>query len=163
MRHVTVDEIASVAGVGKQTIYRWWPSKTSVVLDALVETADAELPFTDSGDTQDDIRLEMRRLARFFASDRGVLIREIVGAAASDPTIGADFRSRFNAHRRQQAATVLTRGIERGELRDDIDIDVTIDVLYGLFWVRLMVLDTTVTHRMIDEILAITWPGLLPR
>lgn len=73
-RAVTVDEIATAAGVGKQTIYRWWPSKSSVIMEALIELTDP-----DPGDlpdaTYEAVRLQMRRVANMFASRNGELIR----------------------------------------------------------------------------------------
>ena len=83
-RAVTVDEIAAAAGVGKQTIYRWWPSKSSVIMDALIELTDpdpADLP--DS--TYEAVRLQMRRVAGMFASRNGELIRELVADSQGDP------------------------------------------------------------------------------
>ena len=83
-RAVTVDEIAAAAGVGKQTIYRWWPSKSSVIMDALIELTDP-----DPGDlpdaTYEAVRLQMRRVARMFASRNGELIRELVADSQGDP------------------------------------------------------------------------------
>src|SRR6266851_9341675 len=97
-RAVTIDAIASTAGVGKQTIYRWWPSKSAVIMDALIELTDpdpADLP--DS--TYEAIRLQMRRVARMFSSRNGELIRELVADAQGDPALADDFRTRFFAYR----------------------------------------------------------------
>ena len=136
-RAVTVDEIAAAAGVGKQTIYRWWPSKSSVIMDALIELTDpdpADLP--DS--TYEAVRLQMRRVARMFASRNGKLIRELVADSQGDPALAKDFRNRFFAHRRAPGAATLNKGIATGELRPDLDIDDALDVLYGPLWLRLL-------------------------
>lgn len=98
-RAVTVDEIATAAGVGKQTIYRWWPSKSSVIMEALIELTDP-----DPGDlpdaTYEAVRLQMRRVANMFASRNGELIRELVADSQGDSAVAKDFRDRFFAHRR---------------------------------------------------------------
>ena len=85
-RTVTVDQIAAAAGVGKQTIYRWWPTKSSVVMDALIELTDPD-PVDLPGSTYEAVRLQMRRVARMFASRNGELIRELVADAQGDPAL----------------------------------------------------------------------------
>jgi len=158
-RAVTVDEIVAAAGVGKQTIYRWWPSKSAVVMDALAELTDpepAELP--DS--TREALRLQMRRVARMFASRQGQLIKEVVADAQGDPDLAEDFRKRFFAHRRARAAATIDRGISTGELRPDLDIDDALDVLYGPLWLRLLVGHRRTSPAAVDRLLALAWPGL---
>ena len=158
-RAVTVDEIAAAAGVGKQTIYRWWPSKSSVIMDALIELTDpdpADLP--DS--TYEAVRLQMRRVAGMFASRNGELIRELVADSQGDPALAKDFRNRFFAHRRARGAATLEKGIATGELRPDLDIDDALDVLYGPLWLRLLVGHRPLSQAAADHVLALVWPGL---
>ena len=98
---VTVDEIAAAAGVGKQTLYRWWPSKSSVIMDALIEFTDpdpADLPES----AYEALRLQMRRVAAMFASRNGELIRELVADSQGNAALAKDFRDRFFAHRRAE-------------------------------------------------------------
>jgi AcrR family transcriptional regulator len=158
-RGVTVNEIAAAANVGKQTIYRWWPSKSAVIMDALIDLTDpvpADLP--DSA--YEAIRLQMRRVARMFASRNGELIREAVADAQGDPDLARDFRDRFFAHRRARAAATLANGIASGELRPDLDIDDALDVLYAPLWLRLLVGHRPLGQAAADHVLALAWPGL---
>jgi AcrR family transcriptional regulator len=158
-RAVTVDEIAAAAGVGKQTIYRWWPSKSSVIMDALIELTDpvpAELPHS----TYAAVRLQMRRVAAMFASRNGELIRELVADAQGDPALAADFRDRFFAHRRARGAATLKNGIATGELRPDLDVENALDVLYGPLWLRLLVGHGPVSQVAADQVLSLVWPAL---
>ena len=158
-RSVTTDEIAAAAGVGKQTIYRWWPSKSAVIMDALIELTDPE-PEHVPDTARETIRLQMRRVAKMFASRQGQLIREIVAEAQGDPALADDFRRRFFAHRRSRAAATLERGIATGELRPDLDIDDAVDVLSAPLWLRLLVGHRPLTPGAVDRLLALTWPGL---
>jgi AcrR family transcriptional regulator len=159
-RAVTVDAIAAAAGVGKQTIYRWWPSKSAVIMDALIELTDPE-PAETPDSTREAIRLQMRRVARMFASRQGQLIRELVADAQGDPGLADDFRRRFFAHRRERGAATLAKGIRSGELRPDLDIDDALDVLYGPLWLRLLVGHRPPGRGAIDGLLALVWPGLV--
>ena len=158
-RTVTVDQIAAGAGVGKQTIYRWWPTKSAVVMDALIELTDpdpADLPES----TYEAVRLQMRRVARMFASRNGELIRELVADAQGDPELARDFHDRFFAHRRARGAATLAQGITTSQLRADLDIDDALDVLYGPLWLRLLIGHRPMTPAAVDKLLALTWPAL---
>ncbi len=158
-RAVTVDKIAAAAGVGKQTIYRWWPSKSAVIMDALIELTDpepAELP--DS--TYETVRLQMRRVASLFTSRNGELIRELVADSQGDPALAKDFRRRFFAHRRARGAATLKNGIATGELRPDLNIEDVLDVLYGPLWLRLLVGHRPLSRAATDRVLELVWPAL---
>lgn len=157
---VTADDIAAAAGVGKQTIYRWWPSKSAVVMDALIELTDPE-PSDDPDDTHEAIRTQMLRVARLFASRQGQLIREVVADAQGDPDLAEDFRRRFLAHRRSRGAATIKKGIATGQLRADLDIDDVLDVIYGPLWFRLLVGHGPTSPRAVDRLLDLVWPGIV--
>jgi AcrR family transcriptional regulator len=161
-RAVTVDEIAALAGVGKQTIYRWWPSKSSVIMDALVELTDPD-PDYQPDSNREAVRLQMRRVAAMFASRNGELIREVVADSQGDPVLAQEFRDRFFAHRRVRGAATLERGIEMGELRPDLDVDDALDVLYGPLWLRLLVGHRPLSRSAADRVLEVVWPGMVSR
>jgi AcrR family transcriptional regulator len=158
---VSINEIAEAAQVGKQTIYRWWPSRSAVVIDALEQMFETASPFPDSGSTYGDIRTQMHRVAASFASPAGAIIRELVAESQSDPTIAAEFRRRFFDERRLRASAVVQRGIERGELRADLDIETVVDALYAPLWLRLLIGHQPLSRRAVDRILDQTWPNLV--
>jgi AcrR family transcriptional regulator len=159
-RAVTVSEIASAAGVGKQTIYRWWPSKSAVIMDALIEMTDpipADLPES----TYEAVRLQMHRVTKMFASRNGELIRELVADSQGDPKIANEFRIRFFAHRRARGAATLIRGVATGELRPDLNVENALDLLYGPLWIRLLIGHRPLTRTAADQILDLAWPALV--
>ena len=82
---ITCDAIAERAGASKSTIYRWWPHKEAVMLEALREAVAQELPFPDSGSLQGDIRIQLRNFAKLLSGPRGRVFQGIIAAAQSDP------------------------------------------------------------------------------
>lgn len=158
-RTVTIDEIAARAGVGKQTIYRWWPTKSAVIMDALIELTDPD-PVDLPESTYEALRLQMGRVALMFNSRNGELIRELVADAQGDRDVARDFRDRFFAHRRGRAAATLARGIRTGELRPDLDLDDALDVLAGPLWLRLLIGHRPMTPAAVDKLLALAWRAL---
>ncbi len=157
---VRIDAIAAAAGVGKQTIYRWWPTKTAVVLDALVEETMAETPFPDTADTRADLRTHMLAVVRLFRSPTGCVIRELVAESQGDPAVAAEFRARFWQPRRNLSADCVRAGIERGQVRPDLPVETTLDALYGMLWMRLLVGHRELDDPSVDEILDVMWPGM---
>jgi AcrR family transcriptional regulator len=157
---VRIDAIAEAAGVGKQTIYRWWPTKTAVVMEALVTQTMAETPFPDTGDTRTDLRGHLLSVVRVFRSPTGCVIRELVAEGQGDPAVAEEFRARFWQPRRELSTACLRRGIARGEVRKDVPLETALDAIYGVLWVRLLIGHRALDRRVVDQILDVTWPGI---
>jgi AcrR family transcriptional regulator len=129
---VTVEGIAARAGVAKQTIYRWWPSKVDILLDTLIEDADRQLPVPTSGPVLDGLRRYLRAFARFLAKeDAGRVLLALLGEAQHDPAVAATFHERYLDPRRAAERALLRRGIDAGELPSGLDVDTTLDALIG--------------------------------
>ncbi|MFF2148611.1 TetR/AcrR family transcriptional regulator C-terminal ligand-binding domain-containing protein [Kitasatospora sp. NPDC058190] len=155
---VTVDAIARTAGVGKQTVYRWWPSKGAVLLDALTDRADQDVPGPDTGALRTDLRAFIADT--FDAAQRGTTasaLRTLTREAARDPHL-AELMQSFTATRRTELRELLSRGRERGELAGDADLDLIVDQVYGVFWYRFLLghgpLDGAVAERLADSLVA---------
>ena len=136
---VTVEAIAERAGVSKATIYRWWPNRAAVVMDGFLSTVSSEVPFPHTGHAREDIRIHMRRLAEAFSGKMGRTVAALIAEGQTDPELAEALRSRWLSVRRAEAREILELGIERGELRDDIDPEVAVDVLYGPIYYRMLV------------------------
>jgi AcrR family transcriptional regulator len=157
-----MDEIAAAAGVGKQTIYRWWPTKHAVVIDALLQRSTKETPFGDTGDARRDLRSHMRGVVRVFSSPTGALIRELIAESQADANIGREFVDRFWQPRRDLSTAFLERSIERGQVRRDIDLEAALDAIYSPLWTRLLIGHGPLNLRLVDEVLEVVWRGLAP-
>lgn len=137
---LTMEKIAARAEVSKATVYRWWSNRAAVAMEALLEHVTSAVPFLDSGSAVEDVCEQMRAAVEFFnGGHAGHVIAGLIGDAQHDPDLAASFRSGYLAARRERARAVLQRGIERGELRDDVDLDVAIDALYGPIYYRLLI------------------------
>jgi len=136
---LSIEAIAADADVGKATVYRWWPTKAVLVADAFSASADEELRFPNTGSVQKDMSLQMRQLIRVFRSPRGKVVAALLAGGQSDPELIAAFRERFLWPRRQQAYQTLQRGIDRGELPVGLDMDLTLDSLYGPIYMRFLI------------------------
>ena len=155
---VTVEAIAERAGVSKATVYRWWPNRAAVVMDGFLSIVSSEVPFPHTGHAREDIRIHMRRLAEAFSSKIGRTVAALIAEGQSDPELAEALRSRWLSVRRAEAREILELGIERGELRDDINLEVAVDVLYGPIYYRMLVghapLDDDFADALADHIFA---------
>jgi AcrR family transcriptional regulator len=133
----SIEEIAQASGVSKHTIYRWWPSKGAVLLDALVEQARQEAGTAPSGIFPAD--LEAFLTVTFRAAERAApLLRSAMAEAQRDPQAAEGMRQ-FTAARRQELRHLLAAGQGRGELPGDTDLDLLTDQVYGLLWYRILI------------------------
>jgi AcrR family transcriptional regulator len=131
----TVDAIAVRAGVGKATVYRWWPNKAAVVIEAFREAVIPELPFPDTGSIEDDIRLQMRKFNRLLTGRRGRTLAAIVAAAQSDADVAAALWNNWFGLRRAEAKAALLR---KPQWPPHADPELLLDLLYGPMYYRLL-------------------------
>ncbi len=120
---LTIEAVAAHASVGKATVYRWWPNKAVLIADAFASSTTRKLHFPDTGFVRTDMSQQMRQLIKVFRSPRGRIVSAILGGGQSDRDLIGAFRERFLWPRRREAYATLRRGILRGELRPDQDLD----------------------------------------
>jgi AcrR family transcriptional regulator len=163
-RKLTIEAVASRAGVGKQTIYRWWPSRAALVLEAYLAGSDAVSPPPDSGSTRKDVRALIGWLSAVLAEPTGGrVVAGLVGDLQHDHDLAEGFRRDVVPARRQAMLAALERGRERGEIRADADLPLAVDTLHGAVFYRLLLsgepLDAEFAGRVADQVL----DGLDPR
>ncbi|WP_029111908.1 TetR/AcrR family transcriptional regulator [Mycobacterium sp. URHB0044] len=131
---ISVDSIAQGAGVSKQTIYRWWPSKGAVLLDALVSVAEVISPTPDTGDLEKDLRIFLTDTFKGAGRGRAVMLgvlREALADADAMTLLGE-----FSASRRAAVTQIFAQARQRGEMIDKTAETLAIDQLFGLLWYR---------------------------
>src|SRR5271167_5159380 len=99
---LTIEAIAADAGVSKATVYRWWPNKGALVVDAFASSAEHELHFPDTGSVYQDVSLQMKQVIAIFRSRRGRIVAALLGGGQSDPELLEAFRERFLWPRRKE-------------------------------------------------------------
>ena len=156
---LSIEAIAAHADVGKATVYRWWPNKASLVAEAFSQSADEELRFPNTGSVRDDVSIQMKHLVRVLRGRRGRIVAALIGGGQSDPELIEAFRDRFMLPRRQEAYQTLRRGIARQELPEDLDLDLTLDTLYGSLYMRFLIRQTGLTEEYVDEVVALVMDG----
>lgn len=138
LRRVTADAIAERAGVSKATIYKWWPSKNMVALDAYLTGMTARVLLPDTGSAELDFSLQLKSLTGFYTTPLGRLFCQFIAEGQSDPAFLALFRERFLYTRRNAARIMWRRGIARGEINEEIDGEIVLDLIYGPTIFRLL-------------------------
>ena len=159
---VSMDAVAERAGVSKATIYRWWPTKETLALDALyTEWAAARPHPRDTGSLRGDLLSLLRPWAR-LASSRpyGRVVAALLTEAQTDPVFAAEYRERFVEPRRQQAREIFRRAIERGEIPADTKVEVALDLLYGPLYHRLLHGHAPLNDRFVREVIDMVLDGV---
>jgi AcrR family transcriptional regulator len=138
LRKVTTDAIAQRAGVSKATIYKWWPNKSLVALDAYLAGMTERVIMPDTGSAEKDFTRQLQSLIAFYKSPLGRLFGQFIAEGQSDPGFLALFRERFLYARRDAARVMWRRGVDRGEIREETDAEIVLDLIYGPMVFRLL-------------------------
>ena len=157
-RELTIEGVAARAGVGKQTIYRWWPSRAALVLEAYLAGSDAISPPAASGSTRDDVRALLVWLADVLAQPiGGRVVAGLIADLQHDPDLAEGFRRDVVPARRRAMHAALERGRRRGEISAEADLAVAVDTLHGAVFYRLLLsgapLDEEFAQRVADQVL----------
>jgi AcrR family transcriptional regulator len=155
-----IEEVAAHASVGKATVYRWWPNKGALIADAFASSTTRKLRFPDTGSVYTDMSQQMRQLIKVFRSRRGRIVSAILAAGQNDKDLIEAFRERFLWPRRREAYATLRRGIERGELRKDLDPDLLLDSLYGPIYMRFLIQHDRLTPEFVDRLCKLVLAGV---
>jgi len=155
---VTIEKIAARAGVGKPTIYRRWPSKGPLLLDAVVEYA--MLPeVAGAGELTRDIRTWLHSLIDYLADPvTGRFMAEIVGAIQIDAELARAWHERMFAPIRERNLVLVRAAQQSGELRAGSP-DLLMDLIVGQVWFRLLVTKRPLSHDEVDEMLDLALAG----
>lgn len=157
---LSIEGIAEHAGVGKATVYRWWPNKAALVIEAFLERIQPELSFPRNASVREAIHQQMRRLIRLMRGEFGNILAVIIGAGQSQPEMIKAIQKYWIAPRRKEARELVVQAQERGEIRSDLSADTILDILYGPLYFRLLIGHGPVDCQFVDAIFDIAESGL---
>ncbi len=157
----TVDDVAALAGVGKATVYRRWPSKEDLAVAAMESLYDSEFPEIDTGSLERDLAESYRAIVAFVNSPGGeAFLRMSISESMREPRIAALYRS-STIRREEQARRTFERAVERGEVRPDADLDCATQWLGGMMAARTIVGRPMPTLDDVDALVDFTLRGIL--
>ena len=160
---LTIEAIAARAGVGKQTIYRWWPGKGAVILDALIETAGpATLP--DTGDLRADLGLVLRAIVAELADPAlSATTRALTIETLGNDGLAGQVRDRLLRPQMEAVKERLRAGRAAGQVRDDVDLDQAVELLIGPPYHRWMLRTGPLTDSYADGVVELALTAIGPR
>ncbi len=160
---VSMDAVAARAGVSKATIYRWWPTKETLALDALYTEWANVPPAPDTGSLKGDLLALLRPWVR-LATKRpyGRAIAALITEAQANPAFQREYLARFVEPRRDQARAIFRRAIERGEIPAGTKTEVALDLLYGPVYHRLLHGHAPLNDRFIRDVIDLALAGIAP-
>ena len=158
VRDLTIEEVAKRAGVGKPTIYRWWPSKAALVMDMFEERVAPQFRVSDAATAEATLRRNVTVLIRLLNGFFGKVSAEIIAEGQSEPEVLREYRERYVLKRRAASHDLIQRAKVSGEFREDVDPDLLIDMVYAPIYYRLLVrhqkLDKRFGDALVDRVMA---------
>jgi AcrR family transcriptional regulator len=158
---VTMEGVAARAGVGKATVYRRWPCKSALVVDAVTTCREHGVHPPDTGSARQDLLVFVRSfLNHLRTSDAGRVMPALVAELSRSPELAQAFREGFVQPRRAKVLEAVGRGVQRGEVRPDVDPELVADGVVALLLHRFLVtgmeLDDDLPERVVDTL----WRGI---
>jgi AcrR family transcriptional regulator len=161
---ITMEGIAAEAKVGKATVYRWWPSKASIFMDLYAELAEEITPPADTGSVVKDVTLLIRGAFKLYRETAaGLALAGIIAEAQSNAAVSRIVRNDFAPSRRHIILHLLERGVARGEISTDADLELISEVLAGASWYCILVGSGQLTDRHATRIVETVLAGIVQR
>lgn len=159
---LTMEGVAKRAGVGKTTVYRRWSSKEELVR-AAVEAFVSGIAIPNSGSVRQDLLALEQEAVMVYRGKPGRLMPGLVSAMARHPALADAVREDFLRSRRAALGLVLRRGMERGELREDADLELALDLLGGPLFYRLLITGGPLDEELAEGVVEVMLHGLAAR
>ena len=162
---VTMEGVAARAGVGKATVYRRWPSKSALVVDAVTACRESGgQPPPDTGSARDDLLAFVRGfLHHLRTSDAGRVLPSLVAELSHNAELALAFREGFVQPRRARILDAVRRGVERGEVRAGVDPELVADAVVALLQHRFLVTGMEIDDGLPERLLDMLWTGIAAR
>lgn len=161
-RDLTMEAVARRAGVGKPTLYKWWPSKAALIFAMFDERIAAGIEEPEVGTAEEVIRAKVRGLIREFNGLSGKVMADLIAEGQGEPAVLRELYERLIAPRRASAVADVERGKSAGEFAIGINPELLLDAIFGPIYYRLLVRHAPLTERYGDELVAQVLGGARP-
>ncbi|MET9465972.1 TetR/AcrR family transcriptional regulator [Streptomyces sp. NPDC006544] len=158
---VTIEGIAARAGVGKTTIYRWWPSKAAILIEAVENARDASAGYPDTGDIYADMVTQTASVMQMFTTEFGTIWRGLISAAQSDEP-AAEGVARILRVSIDQCVARLAKARDAGQIRTDLDLELAVEIIYGPIYHTWLLRTRPLPEAYMETVLAALLPALTP-
>lgn len=160
---LTIEAIAARAGVGKQTIYRWWRGKGAVILEALVDALPAEIVLPDTGDLRADLRVVIRATVAEFADPKlSATTRAVTIETLADEALGEQVRDQLLRPQLSAVKDRLRAGQAAGQVRAGLDLDLAVELLFGPLYHRWLLRNGPLTEGYADDLVDLAMAAIAP-
>jgi AcrR family transcriptional regulator len=161
---LSIEAVAARTGVGKHTIYRRWPSKGALFLDAVLTPNEPGLRYPDTGDIVADLRQQIHAAVDLLGQPPlGPLYQALVGEAQHNPMVAAALNERFIRPQADKTVARLRRAQQQGQLSPEFDLDLAMAILSGPLYFRLLITQEPLTHEYVERVLEALLAGMRPR
>ena len=152
VRDLTMEEVAMRAKVGKPTLYKWWPTKATLVLAMLCERMAPNLEKPSDRTAEESLQFRVRSLINAFNGPFGKIVAGLIAESQSEPAILQQFFDRWVSPRRTATVADLQRGKNAGELRSETEPELLNDAIFGAIYYRLLLRSGPLTRRFGEEL-----------
>jgi AcrR family transcriptional regulator len=160
---MSIEGVASRAGVGKATIYRWWRSKGALAVEAFMEAVAPSIAFRQTGSARADIERQMKNLAEAYRGRTGEILTEMIGFGQCDAEMREAFLVGYVQPRREAAKAALQRGIDQGEFQPNLDLEALVDALYGPLVYRMVTGYYPIDTKFDNQTRRVVFQGIMRR
>lgn len=158
---VTMEGVAARAGVGKATVYRRWPCKSALVVDAVTACRESGVTPPNTGSAREDLLVFVRGFMHHLrTSDAARVMPALVAELSRNPDLAAEFREGFVQPRRAKVLDAVRRGVERGEVRAGVDPDLVADGVVALLLHRFLVTGMDLDDDLPERVVDVLWRGI---
>jgi AcrR family transcriptional regulator len=154
VRDLTMEAVAKRAGVGKPTLYKWWPSKAALILTMFHERIARETEMPKVGTAEQTIRFIVRNSIGHFNGLFGKVMADLIAEGQSEPAILKELYEQHMRHRRASTAAVIERGKADGKFASDLDAELVIDAIFGPIYFRLLMRSEPLTEQYGDQLVS---------
>jgi AcrR family transcriptional regulator len=160
VRDMSMEEVAKRAGIGKQTLYKWWPTKASLVMSMFSERIGRYPDAEQASSAEANLKQRLMRMIKVFTGPLGKIVADLIAEGQSEPAVLQEFFERHVRPRRADTIAALEQGKASGELRSDANAEIAVDALFGAVYYRLLFRSDPLTDLYADELVDQAFRGL---